>query len=96
MQVYESKENVYLVMEMCRGPTLEQKAADGDLKEADVSSYMRSVVRTIAQCHDKDEPHGAVAAGKFMLLNEEREAPVKATGFGRLTSGASNAGVRPL
>lgn len=94
--MYEDKENVYLVMEMCRGPTLEQKARAADLKEADVSGYMRSVVRTIAQCHDKDEPHGAVAAGKFMLLNEEREAPVKATGFGRLTKGASSAGAQPL
>jgi serine/threonine protein kinase len=50
-QVYEDRSHVYLVMEMCKGPTLEAKAAaeGGTLPEGTVAGYMRSVVRTIAQ-----------------------------------------------
>jgi hypothetical protein len=57
-----------------------------------VRAYMRSVVRAIAQCHAKDEPHGAVSTSKFMLLSEDRGSTVKATGFGRLAAGQANAG----
>ena len=74
-------------MERCSGPTLEQMQAaqEGPLEEKTVANYMRSVVRTIQQCHDKGEAHGAVSPSKFMLLSEDRDAPLKATGFGRLT-----------
>lgn len=83
MQVYEDATHVYVVMEMCRGPSLEAQAGSGDLREADVARYMRSVVRTIVQVHDTGDKHGAVAPSKFMLLSEDRDADVKATGFGR-------------
>ena len=53
------------------------------MNEGDVSAYMRSVVRTIVQCHDENEPHAGVEPNKFMLLTEDRQSPVKATGFGR-------------
>lgn len=83
-QIYEDATHVYLVMEKCSGPSLAEVTVDGDCEEQDVRNYMRSVVRTIVQCHDEDEPHAAVEPGKFMLLSEDRQAPVKATGFGRL------------
>lgn len=83
-QVYEDATHVYLVMEKCSGPSLAEVTIDGDIEEQDVRNYMRSVVRTVVQCHDEDEPHGAVAPGKFMLLSEDRQSPLKATGFGRL------------
>lgn len=82
-QVYEDATNVYLVMERCEGPTLAQVAEEGPVREADVSAYMRSVVRTIVQCHDENEAHAGVEPSKFMLLTEDRQSPVKATGFGR-------------
>ena len=49
-----------------------------------MSKYMRSVVRTITQVHDKGDAHGAVDARKFMLLSEDRSSTLKATGFGRI------------
>eukprot|EP00892_Ulva_mutabilis_P009021 jgi/Ulvmu1/6491/UM003_0124.1 len=82
-QVYEDSQNVYLVMEKCEGPTLAEVSDEGPVKEADVSAYMRSVVRTIVQCHDEDESHAGVEPSKFMLLTEDRQSAVKATGFGR-------------
>lgn len=86
-QVYEDSTHVYLVMEKCSGPSLAEVTVDGDADEQSVRNYMRSVVRTIVQCHDEDEPHAAVEPGKFMLLSEDRQSTVKATGFGRLDSG---------
>ena len=74
-----------MVMEMCRGPDLEIQASSGSLREEDVQRYMRSVIRTIAQVHGAGEAHGGVAPGKFMLLSEDRDSDVKATGFGRMS-----------
>jgi hypothetical protein len=90
-QVYEDDSHVYLVMEMCRGKSLSELAEEENTPEQDVSTYMRSVVRTIAQCHEVGEVHGAPAPNKFRLLSEDRDAQLKATGFGRLgaTTGAS-------
>lgn len=82
-QVYEDSDNVYLVLEKCDGPTLAEVSEAGPVTEADVSTYMRSVVRTIVQCHDENEVHAGVEPSKFMLLTEDRQSPVKATGFGR-------------
>lgn len=82
-QVYEDAKNVYLVMEKCDGPTLAEVSEAGPVHEADVSTYMRSVVRTIVQCHDENEAHAGVEPYKFMLLTEDRQSTVKATGFGR-------------
>lgn len=82
-QVYEDSKNVYLVMEKCDGPTLAEVADSGPVNEADVSTYMRSVVRTVVQCHDENEVHAGVEPSKFMLLTEDRQSTVKATGFGR-------------
>jgi hypothetical protein len=83
-QVYEDDSHVYLVMERCRGKSLAEISEEDDVAEQDVSTYMRSVVRTIAQCHEAGEVHGAVAPNKFRLLTEDRDAQLKATGFGRL------------
>lgn len=83
-QVYEDATHVYLVMEKCSGPSLAEVSAAGDIEEQDVRNYMRSVVRTVVQCHDEDEPHAGVEPGKFMLLSEDRQSTVKATGFGRI------------
>eukprot|EP00892_Ulva_mutabilis_P009020 jgi/Ulvmu1/6490/UM003_0123.1 len=83
-QIYEDATHVYLVMEKCSGPCLAEMSLDSGGEEQDVRNYMRSVVRTIVQCHDEDQPHAAVEPGKFRLLSEDRQSPVKATGFGRL------------
>jgi serine/threonine protein kinase len=85
-QVYEDRNNIYLVIEKLNGPSVEELLADGRLPENDVKHIMRSVVRVLAQCHDAGFEHGAVDPSKFRLLSEDRRSPVKATGFGPLNN----------
>lgn len=47
---------------------------------AQVSSYMRAVLRTIAQCHSQRILHRDVKPGNFMLLSDSSKAPLKAIG----------------
>ena len=51
---------------------------DGDLYQ--VASYIRAVLRTIAQCHSHRILHRDVKPGNFMLLNDSPSAPLKAIG----------------
>ena len=44
------------------------------------SSYMRAVLRTIAQCHNNRILHRDVKPGNFMLLSDSPKAPLKAIG----------------
>ena len=45
-----------------------------------VASYMRAVLRTIAQCHANKILHRDVKPGNFMLLEDDPLSPVKAIG----------------
>ncbi len=47
-----------------------------------VASYMRAVLRTIAQCHHHRILHRDIKPGNFMLLTDAEDAPVKAIDFG--------------
>ncbi|EFJ43532.1 hypothetical protein VOLCADRAFT_65831, partial [Volvox carteri f. nagariensis] len=46
------------------------------------ASYMRAVLRTLAQCHHLRILHRDVKPGNFMLLTDADKAPVKAIDFG--------------
>ena len=45
-----------------------------------VASYIRAVLRTVAQCHSHRILHRDVKPGNFMLLNDSPHAPLKAIG----------------
>ena len=47
-----------------------------------VASFMRAVLRTLAQCHSHRILHRDVKPGNFMLLSEAPDAPLKAIDFG--------------
>jgi hypothetical protein len=46
-----------------------------------VASYMRAVLRTLAQCHAHRILHRDVKPGNFMLLTEAEDSPLKAIGM---------------
>ncbi len=47
-----------------------------------VASYMRAVLRTLAQCHTNHVLHRDVKPGNFMLADDSERAPLKAIDFG--------------
>ncbi len=50
------------------------------LSFSQVASYMRAVLRTLAQCHTQCILHRDIKPGNFMLLTEAEDAPLKAIG----------------
>ncbi|KAF6254545.1 hypothetical protein COO60DRAFT_312479 [Scenedesmus sp. NREL 46B-D3] len=80
--VYEDESHVHIVMEYCRGGELFHRMGRRHYSERTVASYMRAVLRTLAQCHHHRILHRDVKPGNFMLLTEAEEAPLKAIDFG--------------
>ncbi|GFH12462.1 protein kinase domain-containing protein, partial [Haematococcus lacustris] len=50
-EVVEDSSQVHIVMELCRGGELLQRIGKHHYSERTVASYMRAVLRTLAQCH---------------------------------------------
>ncbi|KAK9904983.1 hypothetical protein WJX75_007021 [Coccomyxa subellipsoidea] len=81
-EALEDDEYVHIVMEICRGGELSHSLAKRHYSEKTVSSYMRAVLRTLAQCHSHRILHRDVKPGNFMLLNTSDRSPLKAIDFG--------------
>ncbi|GLC37832.1 hypothetical protein PLESTB_001481200 [Pleodorina starrii] len=80
--VYEDDECVHIVMEWCKGGELWHRIGDRHYSERTVASFMRAVLRTLAQCHAQNILHRDIKPGNFMLLSDEDRAPLKAIDFG--------------
>jgi len=71
------------LQELCRGGELLHAIAHRPhYSEMTVASFMRAVLRTLAQCHAHRILHRDVKPGNFMLLSEAPDAPLKAIDFG--------------
>lgn len=80
--VWEDEEEIHIVMEYCRGGELHHGLGRHPYTEAMVSTYMASVLQTIAQCHSRRILHRDIKPGNFMLLTKEKNSPLKAIDFG--------------
>lgn len=80
--VFEDDEAVHLVLELCAGGELWHAIGERHYSERTAASYMRAVLRTLAQCHAAGILHRDVKPGNFMLLSSDERAPVKAVDFG--------------
>lgn len=73
---------MHLVLEHCAGGELAHALGSRHYSERTAASYMRAVLRTLAQCHSAGILHRDVKPGNFMLLSEDARAPLKAVDFG--------------
>ncbi|BDA49651.1 probable calcium-dependent protein kinase 17 at N-terminal half [Coccomyxa sp. Obi] len=81
-EALEDDEYVHIVMELCRGGELSHSLAERHYSERTVCSYMRAVLRTLAQCHSHRILHRDIKPGNFMLLDTDQRSPLKAIDFG--------------
>ena len=80
---YEDDDCAHIVMELCAGgELLHVISSRPHYGERAAASYMRAVLRTLAQCHAHRILHRDVKPGNFMLLSDAPDAPLKAVDFG--------------
>lgn len=80
--VFEDDTHVHMVLEYCKGGELHHHIGDTVYSERTVASYMRAVLRTLAQCHAQGILHRDIKPGNFLLASKERGARLKAIDFG--------------
>ncbi|KAJ9523991.1 hypothetical protein QJQ45_022363 [Haematococcus lacustris] len=80
--VFEDDTNLYIVQELCEGGELVHAIGAKHYSERTVASYMRAVLRTIAQCHAHQVLHRDIKPGNFMLLSCDERSPLRAIDFG--------------
>ncbi|CAL5220717.1 g2773 [Coccomyxa viridis] len=82
IEALEDDEDVHIIMELCTGGELAHSLAKRHYSERTVASYMRAVLRTLAQCHSHRILHRDIKPSNFMLLNNSDRSPLKAIDFG--------------
>lgn len=80
--VWEDEQNIHIVMEYCQGGELYHGVGRQPYTEETVSTYMRSVLQTISQCHSHRILHRDIKPGNFLLLTKDKYSPLKAIDFG--------------
>lgn len=82
----EDAKNVYIVMELCTGGELFDRIVErGHYTEKDAADCFRTIMKTIAHCHDRGVIHRDLKPENFVLESEASDAPIKAIDFGLST-----------
>ncbi|QDZ22740.1 calcium-dependent protein kinase [Chloropicon primus] len=82
-ECYESKNHVYLLMELCSGGNLFEKISKGDpYTEKMAAVLMGDILRVAEQCHSRNIIHRDIKPENFLFGNKLMGAPLKMTDFG--------------
>nr|AZL94753.1 calcium-dependent protein kinase [Nephromyces sp. MMRI] len=82
-EVYEDRNNIYLVMELCEGGELfDLIIANGHFSEVDACVLMKQLFSAICYLHAKNIMHRDLKPENFLLLNRSRDSPMKIIDFG--------------
>jgi calcium-dependent protein kinase len=81
-EIFEDDTHVQIVMEHCSGGELHHVIGAVRYSERTVASFMRGVLRTLAQCHANKILHRDIKPGNFLLASNDVRAPLKAIDFG--------------
>eukprot|EP00898_Chlorokybus_atmophyticus_P000047 jgi/Chlat1/1042/Chrsp110S01554 len=82
---FETATHVYMVLELCRGGELYQRMSKQESSEKDAARVIRSILRTVAQCHANGVLHRDLKPDNFLFVSKELDAPLKAIDFGLAT-----------
>lgn len=81
--IFEDEQFVYIVMECCFGGELLHTIGLRPYSESIVIRIMRAVLRTLAQCHERNILHRDIKPGNFMFLKkDDPHSAIKAIDFG--------------
>lgn len=84
--VYEDKQYVHLVMEVCSGGELFDRIVQrGYYTEKDAADIFRTIVSVVSHCHTMGVIHRDLKPENFLLTDTTPSAQLKATDFGLST-----------
>ncbi|XP_004493390.1 CDPK-related kinase 7-like isoform X2 [Cicer arietinum] len=81
---YEDDENVYIVMELCKGGELLDKilSRGGKYSEEDARVVLIQILSVVAYCHLQGVVHRDLKPENFLFSSEEENSTLKAIDFG--------------
>ncbi|KAL5708449.1 cyclin-dependent serine/threonine protein kinase [Ranunculus cassubicifolius] len=81
---YEDDENVYVVMELCKGGELLDRilARGGKYSEEDAKAIMRQILSVVAYCHLQGVVHRDLKPENFLFSSSDEDSQLKAIDFG--------------
>jgi len=80
--VFEDNSSVHLVLEIMRGGDLWKRITPGEYSERFAAGVLRSMLRTVSQCHTRHVIYRDIKPDNFLFESDEPDAPLKATDFG--------------
>lgn len=81
--VYEDKQNLHLIMELCSGGELfDRIIAKGSYSESEAATIIRQIVNVVHACHFMGVMHRDLKPENFLLASKDPNALIKATDFG--------------
>ncbi|XP_051138710.1 CDPK-related kinase 1-like [Andrographis paniculata] len=81
---YEDEDNVYVVMELCKGGELLDRilSRGGKYSEEDAKVIMLQILSVVAYCHLQGVVHRDLKPENFLFTSKDEYAPLKAIDFG--------------
>ncbi|XP_073278111.1 CDPK-related kinase 1-like isoform X2 [Primulina huaijiensis] len=81
---YEDEENVYVVMELCKGGELLDHilSRGGKYSEDDAKSVLVQILSVVAYCHLQGVVHRDLKPENFLFTSKDEHSPLKAIDFG--------------
>ncbi|KAL2534948.1 CDPK-related kinase 1 [Abeliophyllum distichum] len=81
---YEDEDNVYIVMELCKGGELLDRilSRGGKYSEEDAKAVMVQILSVVAYCHLQGVVHRDLKPENFLFTSKDEHSPLKAIDFG--------------
>ncbi|PIN02154.1 Ca2+/calmodulin-dependent protein kinase, EF-Hand protein superfamily [Handroanthus impetiginosus] len=81
---YEDEDNVYIVMELCKGGELLDRilSRGGKYAEEDAKVIMIQILSVVAYCHLQGVVHRDLKPENFLFTSKDEHSPLKAIDFG--------------